>query len=470
MTRILSTTFFLPLLCAVLLLSACQSLAPAVDPQAQLPQQPERWASDPQVSSQAPTDWLNDFDDSKLTNLVTEALQHNFSLQAVAAQMSAVQAQADIVGAALLPDLDLDFFASRRKTGSGDNQRISNNFDLAGTISWEVDLWQRLAHTERAALAEAAASANDYYAARLSLAAVIARQWFLVNEAALQQQLAERTEESFRKSLQVVEQQYRSGLSSALDLRLARSNLAAAQSNKSLTDRQHSERQRELETLLGRYPAGRLKTPASLPELTRPVPAGMPSQLLDRRPDLAAAAQRQAAAQERSNAAQKNHLPSFFLTASGGTASETLSRLLDWDYLVWSLAGSLAQPLFDGGRRGAEQDLALARLDEQTAIYAETALTAYREVETTLAAEAYFQQQETALQWATEESAAAQLLAEDRYRQGLNDIITLLETQRRAFVAESSLLTTKRQRLENRINLYLALGGPFAPPAAEEHP
>ncbi len=470
MIRNISRYFFLQLLCAGFLLSACQPFAPPIDPQAQLPRQPDSWAQGQQTTQHTPTAWLEDFADPQLTNLVQEALQRNFALQAVAERIRSAQARAELAGAQRQPELDLDFSASRRQTLSANGQTTSNSFNLAGALSWEVDLWRRLAHSERAAIAELAASKNDYQAARLSLAAGIAQQWFLLNEAALQQQLAQRTEDSYLQSLQVIEQQYRSGLSSALDLRLARSNLATAQSNRNLRLRQYSERQKELETLLGRYPTGRLQGTARLPELSRQVPAGLPSQLLERRPDLLAAAQRLTAAQENFYAAQRNRLPIFRLTASGGTASEKLHQLLDWDNLVWSLAGSLVQPLLDGGRRAAEQDLSEAQLDEQVVSYAETALTAFREVETSLASEIYFKQQQAALSWATEESAAALLLAEDRYRQGLDDIITLLEAQRRAFVAESSLLITRRQRLENRLNLYLALGGPFAPPLPEEQP
>ena len=134
----------------------------------------------------------------------------------------------------------------------------------------------------------------------------------------------------------------------------------------------------------------------------------------------------------------------------------------------------MAQPLLDGGRRSAEQELAASLTEELLADYATSALNAYREVEETLAAEAYLQQQENALQTAVAEATEAQTLAEQRYLQGLEGIITLLETQRRAFSAQIALLSSSRQRLENRINLHLALGGPFAagpePLTAEDSP
>ena len=178
--------------------------------------------------------------------------------------------------------------------------------------------------------------------------------------------------------------------------------------------------------------------------------------------DLIAAERRLLAAGERLQQARKNRLPSFQLTANGGTSSDELKGLLDPDFLVWSLLGNLVQPVFQGGRLRAEQELALARSDEVLNNYAQTILTALREVETALDAEAYLADQENALETATREAKEAELLAREQYAAGLTDIVTLLETQRRSFNSESSLLEINNQRLQNRIDLYLSLGGEFA--------
>ena len=463
----------LAMLISLLLCSCSRQITPP-DYQAQVPAAPTLWSASQFANQTPPAGWLDSIADRQLETLVAEALQGNFNLQRLAARISNARARARIAGAELSPTTDLQFTAARRQTGSSGSSSISNNFALQGALSWEVDLWSRLSYGKQAAVSEVGAAQADRQAAQLSLVANVARNWFQLTEAGQQLQLAEATETSYRQSLQIIEEQYRSGLNSALDLRLARSSLANAKSIKAGRQRQLDQLRRELEILLGRYPAGTLEGAERLPQLALEVPAGLPSTLLERRPDLQAAALRLTASSQRSAAASLNHLPIFQLTATAGTASDKLYQLLDWDYLLWSLAGSLAQPLLDGGRRSAEQELAASLTEELLADYATSALNAYREVEETLAAEAYLQQQEKALQTAVAEATEAQALAEQRYLQGLEGIITLLETQRRAFSAQIALLASSRQRLENRINLHLALGGPFAagqePLTAEDSP
>ena len=383
----------LPMLILLLLCSCSRQFVPP-DYQAQPPAAPSHWGSLQDNSETAPTAWLKSLADPQLEILVEEALQGNFTLQRLAARIKTAEARARIAGAKLSPSADLQFVAGRRQTTSNGEAAINDNFALQGSLSWEVDLWNRLGYGEQAALSELSASQADRQAAELSLAAMVARNWFRLTEADLQLQLAENTEISYQQSLQVIDEQYRNGLTSALDLRLARSSLATSQGIRADRQRQLDLLRRELEILLGRYPAGKLKSTDQLPQLASPVPVGLPSSLLERRPDLQAAALRLTAAGQRSAAADLNRLPIFNLTASAGTASDKLYQLLDWNYLVWSLAGSLAQPLIDGGRRNAEQDLADSQVEELLADYASTALNAYREVEESLAAETYLQDQE----------------------------------------------------------------------------
>jgi NodT family efflux transporter outer membrane factor (OMF) lipoprotein len=459
--------FTIILLSAIVLSAAgCVPKTAPAEPQRQLPHPPAGWTALTTETSAPPSAWLNSFADPQLVKLVDEALQGNYNLQLLAARIKTAAARARIAGAELSPTAELQFGAARRQSNSNGSAAIENNFSWQGSLSWEVDLWKRLGYGKQAALNEVEASLADRQAAQFSLAANVARNWFRLSEAELQLQLASDTEASYRQSLQVIEEQYRSGINSALDLRLARSSLANAQSIRADRQRQLDLQRRELEILLGRYPSGTLQTAGRLPLLAMAVPVGLPSTLLQRRPDLQAAALRLTAGSQRFAAADLNRLPIFQLTAATGAASDRLYQLLDWDYLLWSLAGSLVQPLFDGGQRSAEQDLAAGQVEELLADYASSALNAYREVEAALAAESYLQQQERALQTSATEAIEAQALAEQRYRQGLEGIITLLETQRRAFSARLTLFATSRQRLENRINLHLALGGPFA--AAQE--
>lgn len=412
--------------------------------------------------------WLETLGDPTLTRLVEEAVAGNFELQSAASRVRAAHARARVAGADPLPQMQLAAGASRSERGGIADPAFarspSNSFELRGQLSWEADLWGRLSDSTRAAHADWRAAQADYEAARLSLAANIARRWFDTIASRAQTRLARDTVESFEKSLATIENRYRQGIGEALDVRLARNNLANARANLSQRRRLQRNLVRELETLLGRYPVGGVDSPQTLPLVTGPVPAGLPAQLLARRPDLVAAASRLRAAGHRLAGAEKNRLPGIALTASGGTASDALRDLVDLDSFIWSLAADLTQPIFQGGRLAAQRDLARAEDSEALTLYAQTALAAFREVEDALDSENHLAGQEDASRIAAREARAAETLALDQYRRGLTGIITLLESQRRKFDADSALIEIINLRLQNRIDLHLALGGDFEAP------
>lgn len=416
--------------------------------------------------------WLANFRDPALESLVEEALGRNFELRGAANRVAAARAQARIDGAERRPQLQLAGAVSRSKRGARQDTGFTNDstdrFELSGQVSWEADLWGRLSDQVRAARSDLRGAEADYQAARLSLAANIARQWYDVVEARAQRRLAENTVASFEQSLETIENRYRQGIGDSLDVRLARNNLANARATLLQRRRQQHNLVRGLEILAGRYPAGTLEQPATLPAVPDPVPAGLPDQLLERRPDLQAAESRLRAAGYRLSSAEKNRLPGVALTASAGTASDALRNVIDLDHFIWTLAANLTQPIFQGGRLAAQRDLAAAREDEALNEYAQTALTAFREVEDALDSEAWLTGQERAARTAAEEAQAAEELALDQYRRGLTEIITLLESQRRRFNADSALIEVANLRLQNRINLHLALGGGFETPSGRQ--
>jgi NodT family efflux transporter outer membrane factor (OMF) lipoprotein len=463
--RLFSRSF---LLFALLTLGACAVQSPPVREAAPV-ELPEAWRGTPDGSPLVP--WLSDFGSAALDQLVGEAVANNFDLQAAAARLAAARADARIAGADRLPAVDASFAASRAKRTPSDRTgfsgRTTDAFRLTGELSWEADLWNRLASRTRAAIADAEADAWDYQAGRLSLAASVSRRWFDAIEALQQLRLAEQTVESFQRSLTITEERYRRGIGSALDVRLARNNLANAEGNRQRRTREQRALLRTIETLLGRYPDTALAVPGVLPQPADKVPAGLPLDLLRRRPDVLAAERRLLAAEQRHLDARRNRLPSVALTASGGTASEELRDLIDLDFLIWSIAGSLAQPIFQGGRLEAERDRAAARQQAAYFDYAQQLILALEEVETALDGDDYLAEQQSALAVSAKEAAAAEDLALDEYQRGLTEIITLLEAQRRAFNAQSALLSVSNERLQNRINLYLALGGDFAEGADE---
>lgn len=437
-------------------LSACSSVAPQ---KPLIPEAPAHWSSKSTAVTPAQQNWLADYSDPELAVLVELAMKHNFDLASAAARVDAAHAVAELSSASLWPTLDADFSGSRARSNPGGSKLVGNNFDLGGRISWELDVWNRLENAETAAYADANAVKADYRGAQLLIASEVARTWFNAIESHLQVRLAEDTAENFASSLEIIESRYRRGLNTALEVRLARENLASALSVVATRKREKDLSIRQLDVLLGSYPAGKLKLADQLPRLNNAVPAGLPAELLQRRPDLVAARLRLAASDARLLAALDNRLPTFILTGNGGTASSQLHELLDWDNLIWSLFGGLVQPLFDGGGREALQNQASAQQRELQSLYSKSLLNAFREVETGLAAEVFLAQQEIAIAKASSEARAASTLALQRYQLGLVDIVTLLEAQRRAFNAESSRLLTMRQRLTNRVELYLALGG-----------
>ena len=417
--------------------------------------------------------WLKDIEDPLLPEMIAQALAHNYNLQSVAARLEISRANTIILGADRYPQINSGVSGARRqRTGTSGFALTSNRTDTFGIsfdINWEIDLWGRLRDRARAAVADFEASESDYRSARLSLAGRTSKSWFNAIEAELQLRLAEETVKSFEDNLEVVEERFRRGIIRALDVRLTRTNVAAARSNLHSRMRQRDADVRTLEVIMGRYPAYQLAVASDLPLITQPVPVGLPAELLGRRPDIQAAERRLAAADSRVKESKKNQLPSIRLTASGGTSTNDLSEILNTDFTVWSLIGNLTQPLYQGRRLAAGVDRSQASREQALADYSQTALQAFREVESALSAEVYLKEQESALRNGAEEALEAEDLAWDQYQKGLTEIVTVLESQRRAFDSKRQLLQISNQRLQNRIDLYLALGGDFGLPDSTAH-
>ena len=328
-------------------------------------------------------------------------------------------------------------------------------------ISWEVDLWGKLRAGEAAALADFMGAEASFRGANLSLVAQTARAYFAVVEADRQLQLATSNLEIQDLNLRQIRLRYDEGLRPALDVHLARSNQAASEAALEGRRRRLDLVTRQLEILVGRYPAAQLQTHGELTPVEGPVPAGLPAGLLARRPDLVAAERQVAAAAARVSEARRALYPRLSLTGAGGRASAELGDLLDGDFGVWTMAANLSQPLLQGGRLRAGVELAQSQRQQAEALFAASLLRALGEVEAGLAADLYLAGQERALRRAAEEAIAARRLARERYVQGLTDVLTLLDAQRRAHEAESQMLDVRRQQIDNRIDLHLALGGDF---------
>jgi len=435
-----------------LLTTGCTAMPPR-DPKSLMFVKPPLWTSQNLGADNAISGWLQTLNNPQLSALVQQGLQANFDLKTASARVAAAREQALIAGAGRLPQVA---FAP----GYQRSQDSVNGFAALFSLSWELDVWGRIKATQLAAGQEAEAVFEDYQAARLSLAARIAQTCFELTEADLQTRVAEQSVKDRGVIVDLVRGRFTKGLTRGLDLRLVLTDVANAEAQLAQNRNNLQVLQRRLQTLLGQYPNTGLQVADHLPEPPTSLAAGLPSELLERRPDIVAAFKRLRAADSRLDSAHKALFPRISLTAAGGSSSPALTELIDPRAAAWNLAAGLAQPLFTGGRLQADIRLKQANVEEAYNQYQSVALNAFREVEQTLAAESHLRKQEQALQEAVSQTEASRKLAVYAYQQGLIEILTLLDSYRSTLNAQSAHLSVRRQLLTNRISLYLALGGP----------
>ena len=312
---------------------------------------------------------------------------------------------------------------------------------------------------KNAAVASAEAAEADYRFAQYSVAAGVAQAYFIAIEAGLQEGIAQDTVDALNETVRIVSVQYDNGLASAQDLALARSDLATANDGLSTAAGAKRDAIRSLELLVGRYPGAELEVRTSLPQAPASPPAGIPSDVLERRPDLVAAERNVAAAFNSVNSAKAARLPRLSLTSSIGGASPELSEVLNPANVAWSAAGNLLAPLIDGGALQSQVDQANADQEAAIAAYAQAALNAFSEVESSLDQGGVLDQRMGSLTDAAAEAAEAYRIAQIRYKEGETSLIDTLSIQQRLFSAQSSRVSVERLVLQQRVDLNLALGG-----------
>lgn len=468
-------------LAALALLPACETTAPPDARHNATVRAPAHWVAGPTYRPAHVPDhhWVASFNDSNLTGFVESVLAHNKDLKAAQSRIEIARANARIVGADLYPQIsgnfsgrrDLQNFIGLPFPGGGNNGVLSsrsNQFGLSLDMSWELDLWGRIAAAKKAAIADFEASQFDRSTAELSLAGQAAKAWFALAEARDQVELSRRAISIFSKTENSIRDRFEAGVaangqSSASQLLLAQADVTTAKDSLASRRELVGRTSRQLEVLAGEYPAGRAGSSARLPSYPGRVPTGLPATLLDRRPDLAAAERRMAAADERLFEARRSLLPAISLTGKFGTASEDISDLLDGTFSVWSIAGNLAQPIVQGGRLRANVKKKDAELQLAAAEFEQSALTAFGEVENALAAEKFFTDRIAALVQTVRLTEKAYDRSLEEFQNGTGDLLTVLSAQQRLFTSRSQLLSVRRLRLDNRVDLYLALGGSFDP-------
>ncbi|MDJ0709014.1 MAG: efflux transporter outer membrane subunit [Woeseiaceae bacterium] len=444
-----------------LTLSACagsQRIEPAV---ATAPS--DGWARATGDEDSVSLNWIAELSDDTVTTLVREALASNFELKQQQLLLENARQAVVVAGADRWPSLSASLGASRRGTETelAGSQVVGTDYDLDASILWELDIWGGLSASARAARLDYEADLASFEAARREL---VAGTVSLTYEAIAARQLLSLFEQrlaSLGSTLDIVNGNYRRGLTDALDVYLAQ-NALEQQREVVAQQRQTSlEATADLQLLLGRYPGGDMPLPETTPFVQTAIPVGLPSELVIRRQDIVAAWLSLMAADARIAVAHRNRFPRLVLTASGGRTSSSLSDIVDADATSWSAASSLTQPILQAGRLKAAQTQAEARAAALEQQYLAQVHRAFADVENSISRSESLNQRYAALLKAESNARAAEQLSLEQYQRGLVSFTTVLEAQRRAFDTGTSLVRVRNQLVQNRVTMYLSLGGEF---------
>ncbi len=422
-----------------------------------------------EAGDQAMARWWTRLNDPVVDQLITTALANNFTLQSARERVIQAREQVVIAQGAYYPSLAADTGASRSAIPSGSGNPLitsktyNTSFDAGLATSWELDLFGQNRRTAWAARAGLQAAEAEREALAQALIANIVRQRVAIATLARRVDLVRDIAVSRDNTVQIVERRYRNGVDStgALDIRLARENFASAQAQippleSSLTDALYG-----LDILLGRVPGVTKIEAVDFAPLPRQekIIIDPPVSLLDRRPDLRASELRLKAANEGIGIAMADLYPNITFGGVIGFQNDSVNNIFRADQLAWSLAGTITNRLFEGGRLRANIRLNKAQARELAADYAQDVLEAIRDVESALQREKKFSEQVALLKTNVEEARSAETMAQERYTRGITNLLELLETQRRRQTAEQNLLLAEQSAWNARLDLYLALGG-----------
>jgi NodT family efflux transporter outer membrane factor (OMF) lipoprotein len=479
---------------ACLLLPGCALLEPPTGadilPESAQAKIPGQWAG-PHRSGDVVPNWIRTFGDSQLTALVADAVERNPDLRAAAARVEASRYAIKVAASSLYPRIAMKGLGERQgreitsarggsidppdlgglgvdlSGGSGDTSNLLDRstqrwvYGLGIGASWEADVWGRIRSKKAAAQAESAALEADYEFARQSLAAAVARAYFSTIEAAQQEANAQETLNLYQEYSSLTEEKKKQGHASDYDVAQIRSRTAGAKDTYIAAQAARSQAIRAIEVVTSNYPAGKFNVRRSFPGQPKPVPSGLPSQILERRPDIVAAERRFAASFHRTNEARTARLPRFALSASGGMGSAQLDTVGVMEAVTWSLAAGVTQPIFFGGELKAAQDIRTAEQKAAAASYVGVALRAFEDVEDALAGESYLRRREGALSEMVSASGDAVKLGRTRLDEGQEDMFSILRLAGENLAAKIELTKIRASRLRERVNLHLALGGDF---------
>ncbi|MDR2845106.1 MAG: efflux transporter outer membrane subunit [Puniceicoccales bacterium] len=408
-------------------------------------------------------EWWTIYKDSALDQLISSATQASPDIAAALARLEQARAAAGIASAELYPGLSAGAAAERGRTPPRRNTaaRTENSFSLGVDLRYEIDLWGRVRRLNEGANARAAASEADYHNVLLVVQADIARTYFSLRALDAERALELRNIESRKKSLNLVKLREQRGADPALDTRLAEAELASAESTLLDSDPRRAPFRYALAVLCGTNPAHFTidENPSVAFAAPPAIPTGLPSELLERRPDIAAAERSLAAASADIGVAKAAFFPTIVLFGSAGYGTVDFETLVDWSSRQWSLGPSLTVPLFDGGRNTANFRRAEARHDEAFADYRKKVLIAFAEVETCLSDLRYYAERSVTTDRALVASKRAATLVSDRWQRGAVSYMDVTEAERRAIANERLAVQVRGQQLVASVLLVKAIGG-----------
>jgi NodT family efflux transporter outer membrane factor (OMF) lipoprotein len=412
--------------------------------------------------------WWSIYDDSRLSSLMDELDAANQTVAQYAAAYRQARALVAQARAAYFPTLGLSASASRSgqtfsRSGSfgsaGAGSGIGNAFSVSLDASWEPDLWGKLSRTVAAQEAGQQGAAADLANARLSAQATLAQTYFQLRALDAMQKLLDDTVSADEQALKLTQNQYAQGIVARSDVIQAQTQWQSAQAAAIDNGVARAQDEHAIAVLVGRS-ASAFSIP-SIPLDAQPpsIPVGVPSALLERRPDIAAAERRTAAANEQIGVAIAAYFPSLTLSAQGGYQNSVLSKLFTLPSRFWSVGPDLAATLFDAGLRRAQTEAARAAYDQQVAVYRQTVLGAFQEVEDALASQRILAQEMIVQRQAVDSAKQALAIVTNEYKAGTVAYVSVLNAQATAFSAEQKLANLAGQRMISSVGLVKALGG-----------
>jgi NodT family efflux transporter outer membrane factor (OMF) lipoprotein len=423
---------------------------------------PAQWNAPGGTAASVSDNWLASFSDPALDALVREALEYNSDLRVAAARVETAAGYVKLSGATLYPQVNV---LARGGGKMGGDPSGLQGVGLFAT--WELDLWGRVRASQQGAQLGYDAATLDAAFARQSIAAQTAKAWFLATEAQLQLAVARDTVTASDRLLGFARERQRIGRGDEYDVATALASLDTYRDVVAQLELARSQALRALEILVGRYPAAAIDVPARFAAMPLPVPVGLPSELLERRPDVAAAERRVAAAFYGIEQAKAARLPRISLTASLTSVSSELFVLKERDNPVASIGASLLAPIFLGYALQAQVDIRTGEQAQAIAEYSRIGSRAFSEVENALSAGFSLDERTTILGRVIADNERTLELSQVRYRVGAGDLRAVNQQQLALYSARSAQIRVEAERRVQRVNLHLALGGSFEPTVAE---